>query len=177
MKKKNYAWISYIIVVIILLLIILFVIPDKYFAPKKGYNVNNTDTTTEFPFKEYNKMIEEIKENNYTYNYEININTTIYTFDGKKVGNKEQSNFENKDNNINEDLLNINYIFDLIKDITYKQFIYDNTRMYTYKLMLDNLDTEIIIYTDLNYITKILIANKYYQYNLTYKEVGTTIIS
>ena len=184
-KKRNYFWVSYVFILLIALLLILFVVPDNFFSKTtKGTNPNSTETTKEFPFKEYEKMKAELEEENYEYRYEIMGDTSIYIYEGKKDKEKEKGTFHGNaegeytslNEYINKDFVSVSTIFSLIRGIEPKEERYNNTRLYTYNVTYQDMETEITIYTDLNHITRIVIGSVYYQYNLTYTNIGDVVI-
>ena len=185
-KKKNYIWLSYLFIVLIVLLVILFVVPDKFFSKtSKGTNPNSTATTKEFPFKEYQEMKKELEQENYEYRYEIMGDTSMYIYEGKKDKENEQGTFigdeqytyTSLNSFINNELVSVPILFSLLDSVKPKIDTYNNTRIYTYTIMYQDVETEIEIYTDLNSITRIVIGSLYYQYNLTYTNVGNVVFN
>lgn len=185
-RKKNYFWLSYVFLILIALLLLLFVVPDNFFSKKttKGTNPNSTDTTREFPFKEYEEMKEALEQENYEYRYEVMGDTSMYIYEGKKdketeegmfYGNEEEYGYTFLNKYINKELVSIPFLFSLLMDIEPKVQTYNNTRMYTYNNIYQDIETEIIIYTDLDNITRIVIGSVYYQYNLTYTNIGNVV--
>ena len=166
-------WLAFIIVIVIF---------TKFTTtPRED---NNTKTIT------YEQKLAKL-DDNYEYKYEIKINEELYTFEGSKLNNREVgSRYINEEkidyyiqnsysyeiinralilredifDNINTNLLDVNYIKSIIKNIEYTR---DNNS-YLYNLE----DKEITINVDDNNITSIIINIDNNVYNLSYSNIG-----
>jgi len=80
-------------------------------------------------------------------------------------------NFKEVFNNVNSSYLDVNYIYDLIKDKdnTFNQ--YSETRMFEYHVVSNNTDTDIYVYTNEDDIYKIMIMNGYLTYEIEYNNI------
>ena len=166
--KNNKNIIVILLVVFISLFIILVVLPDSFFDKNKGKGINEitTKNSSEFPFRNLSDMWDILNDGNYSYEYEIMVGANLYNYEGTNSNNELEI-----DESINKNFLDTSYVNNIIKDIEPKKFNYDDYRMFTYHLKIDDIETEVIIYTDLKSITKIVISNPYYQYNLKYSNI------
>lgn len=166
--KNNKSIIVILLVVFLSLFIILVVLPDSFFDKNKGKGINEitTKNSSEFPFRNLSDMWDILNDGNYSYEYEIMVGANLYNYEGTNSNNELEI-----DESINKNFLNTSYVNNIIKDIEPKKFNYDDYRMFTYNLKIDDIETEVIIYTDLKSITKIVISNPYYQYNLKYSNI------
>lgn len=189
MKKKIILWTLFILLIGIGVIYITFFMPEKTILKIS----NNEEVNEEFPFLQYTTMKENLINKNYTFNYEINNNGELYNYTGTKENNnysgtlttrilKDKTNYiydttkeeftSLDNNNLKEELLYPKNILELIKDIEPTNTTYNKQRMYKYDLLIDKVETTITINTDLLNITKITIANEYYQYVLTYTDIN-----
>ena len=166
--KNNKSIIVILLVVFLSLFIILVVLPDSFFDKNKGKGINEitTKNSSEFPFRNLSDMWDILNDGNYSYEYEIMIGANLYNYEGTNSNNELEI-----DESINKNFLDTSYVNNIIKDLEPKKFNYDDYRMFTYNLKIDDIETEVIIYTDLKSITKIVISNPYYQYNLKYSNI------
>ena len=173
---------SYIKLAIWLIFIIAMVVIIKVSGHKNNYNDKSENVEESVKEITYAEKLSQLN-NNYRYNYEININNEIITYTGMKMDNREAGTkiqgdlninyfkengytYEVKDGglfqidnlytNIDSTLLDVNNIKSLIKDIT----PYNTDETYNYNLG----DKNITIYSDEKQITKIEITmnNDYY---------------
>lgn len=184
MKKNKNIWISYAIIVLILLGIILFVLPDSLFVKKednKGLNPNSTNKSGEFPFAEYSKMIDEIKNSNYDYEFLVMTEDKEYKYVGSMKDGNFTGTFYDEDKSytytelneyINSSLVDLNNLFSILEKEKIEVDNYKDKRVYTYKIDVSSLFTEVCVYTDLYVINKITVSNKNYQYVLNYSNIS-----
>lgn len=177
---KNKLWIVYIILILGALSYILF-----FMTIKEDKNLEESSIIEGQVYSSLESMFTMLKEENYEYTYNILINKDKYLYKGKKDKEKEKGTFTYDGNTttyeeindfINKDLINPTYIYNLVNNLKYREDKYDNTRVFNYVTDIDNLETEIAIYTDYTSITKINITNKKEQYSLSYKNVGFTLV-
>lgn len=178
MKNKSIILVG--IIILIGLFTILFVLPDSFFTKKEAINEITTKNSDEFPFRNLSDMWKNLNNNIYSYKYQVFIGDKEYIYDGAKNKDEDTGIFSSStyieeykgiNDKINHDLINPSYIQEKVKNIEPKKFNYDDYRTFTYNVKIDDTDTEIIIYTDLKNITKIVISNMYYQYNLNYTNI------
>lgn len=176
---KNKLWVVYIVIILIILGYILF------FMPIKNENLEKSNIFEEQVYSSLEDMFTMLNKGNYEYTYNILINKDKYFYEGKKDKDKEKGtlnyngsiiSYEEINENINKNLISPIYIYNLVSDLNYREDKYDNTRVFNYITSIDNLETEIAIYTDYTSITKINITNKKEQYSLSYKNVGFTLV-
>ena len=180
----------YFIIIAILLVFILFIAPEDLFLKNKK---SETPTDENVSLPSIFSDIETQKQNllNSNYDYEYNILDSMgkkaiqYSCTGKINGTEEQGNctkpkkisYTEKNKNevfkdLNPNYLNVQYVFELIKEITPKELTYMNQRILTYELVLDNLNSEIIIKTDIDKIFRIEINNAYEIYIINFDNIN-----
>ena len=188
-KKRKKILIGYGVVILIILIAIMFIIPDSEFLKLYSKNIEKIETqeVEKKEFIDYDTQKERILNKQFKYEYVLLDSLTNKTYkyncngtldkdiesgtctEPERLSYTEQTK---KDTfKINIDYLDIEYILELVKDITPEEIKYQTTREYTYKTTLDKLDTEILIYTDLENITKVEISNKYMTYILKYSDI------
>ena len=140
-------------------------------------------------------MLEEIKQNNYKYKYSIKINDLNYILEGSKNGLIEEGLLESNnnifkyyidsngiykvnldqkekidklDNNIDDNIININNLLEMIKDIDYKVEKEDEIR----NIIYDSSDFSLVVTTDLNHIKNINYKKGIDEYNLEIYSIG-----
>lgn len=177
---KNKLWIVYAIIILGALSYILFFMPIK-----KDENLEKSNISEEKVYGNLEDMFTMLLKENYEYTYNILIDTEKYLYVGKKDGNKETGTFTSKNETqsynkingfINKNFITPSYIYNLVKDLEYTKDKYDNIRVFNYRTKINNLETEIAIYTDYASITKITITNIKEQYILNYKNIGFTTL-
>lgn len=190
MEKRNKILIVYAIIVFIALIMIMFIIPDSFFLGK----YNNTIITPEKNsdpknFIDYEIQKNNLMENKYEYDYllldSMGAGSYQYNCSGKKDETIESGTCTSPDkfsyteankkeafSKINTDYIDATYLFDLIKDITPEETKYTTLREYKYVTTIEDLETDIIVHTDLNDIIKIEISNMYMQYIIKYNNVN-----
>lgn len=181
---KMGGWLFFMVV-----LIIAFVVQEKS-KPKTEKPIDEVET-----FKKYDIMQEELINSGYNYKYEINTNDIKYIFEGsycsgENVGFKETSDkivkykikdnkiYEDKmgelielnsiDENINYEYLDINLLFNELKDNLYNIKKEENTRTIIYNK--DNYQIE--VKTDKEKIDSIMIIDNNSVYNLKFMNIG-----
>lgn len=187
--KRKILLIVYAIIILILLIAIMFIIPDSFFIKKyEGIEIPSNKTEKK-EFIDYEIQKEHLINNQYEYEYvlldSMSKESNTYKCSGKtnktiesgSCTSPEVISYTEKDkkevfSKIDINYLNPTYIFNKIKNITPKETKYVTLREYNYQTMIEDLDTEIIIYTDLDEITKIEISNAYMTYILKYSNVS-----
>ncbi len=159
----------------------------------------NQEQEAEKEFKDYALMQEEILKNNFKYEYNIKIGEYQVIYKGEKLGATETGYRENASEtikyyidetgfykvvmdeldaldklfeNLNESYIDLEYIFELIKDKTVVTETLEETRSYTYNFDLEEVSYEIKVETDLTNITNITISFEEKEYNLKYMNIG-----
>lgn len=189
MKNNKFLKI-YALVIIIILLAIMFLIPDSFFMNKyEEVNIPTSANTTKKEFTPYEIQKEHLLKKKFSYEYNLLDSMSDKTYNFKCSGtidetiesgscslpNKISYTEQNKKEvfkSIDLNFLNIEYIFNIIKDITPEETKYQTLREYKYNLKIKDLESEIIIHTDIKEITKIYISNAYMTYILKYNDVS-----
>jgi len=189
-KKRKKILTVYGIVIFIILIAIMFIIPDSAFLRLYSKNVEKIENQekTNREFIDYEIQKERILKKQFSYEYLLldSLSDTTYKYNCSGKIDKdiesgtctepERLSYTEKNKKdtfkINIDYTDVTYLLDVIKNLKPKEIKYQTTREYTYKTTLGKLDTEIIIYTDLENITKIEISNKYMTYILKYSDVS-----
>ena len=179
-NKNKFLFIYGLIIIVIL--IIMFVADDKYFINKeketaKINKVINKEST-------YEEELKALLNKEYDYHYSLNYNGVTYKCQGTKRKEEEKGNCSEpqeieytKDNiqevfnNINTDYLDVEYIYNSIKDIEPEITKLDVKRYYTYNVNILKLKGQIIIYSDSKRITQITIVNGYLTYVLYFDNI------
>ena len=168
--------------IIIIILIIMYVADDKYFINKEKETnkinkiINKEDT--------YENKLKKLLNKEYDYHYSLNYNGVTYKCQGIKRKEEEKGNCSEPEeieytnnniqevfNNINTDYLDVEYIFNTIKNIEPEVTKLDVNRYYTYNVNILNLKGQIIIYSDSKKITQITIGNGFLTYVLYFDNI------
>ncbi len=188
MKKKNSFLTYYAGIILALLIAVMFVIPDSFFLKLNDIFNKQEITikeTSSIEFKDLELQKETLLTSDYEYEYLMldSMGTTPVTYeclgdieDGKESGtctspktfNYTDENKKELFSEINTDYIDLNYIFNLIKDIKPKELTYTKARELTYNVKILDLNTEITLYTDLDNINQINISNAYMTYVFKY---------
>ncbi len=189
MKKKNSFLTYYAGIILALLIIVMFIIPDSFFLKLNDIfnkqEITLKESTTTINFKDLSIQKESLLTGDYEYEYLMldSMGETPITYEclGKIENGKESGtctspktfNYTNENKNIlfsqiNTDYIDLNYIFNLIKDIKPKELTYTKARELTYNVKILDLNTEITLYTDLDNINQINISNAYMTYVFKY---------
>lgn len=181
----------YAIVIVVVFVLIMFIIPDDIFMLKyKNSEIpNEKEPTEKIEFTDYEVQKDRLLNKNYDYEYvlldSMGLITRQYTCEGKIKNNMETGTctmpeeFSYTESN-KKDLFKINTkyiefkgIMELVEGTTPEEVKYTSLREYHYNdLMIEDLKTEIVIYTDADNITKIELSNKYMTYILKYSNVA-----
>ena len=193
---KNYKLlIIYGIVIVIALVLIIFVIPDSFFERKymKNYEeiMGGSETKEETPaeYVDLNTQKERLLKKNYTYSYQISAyvkkeETMTYNCKGTKLNGKEEGlctkpdaisynekNMKEKLEYVNQKYLDPEYVFNLIKDLDVEPYESYGVRIYTYKIKMSGIDTQIELYTDRENIVQIVLGSAKETYVMKYSEI------
>lgn len=187
MKKRKKFTIIYLIIILVILILIMFVIPDSVFMRKyKNIELPKTDTVKK-EFVDYETQKDNLKKNKYDYEYLLldSTGSKKYKCTGKIDETIESGTCESPTrfsytestkaesfSNIKINYLDPIYIFNLLEGTEAQITEYPTLREYQYTTSIDNLETEIIIYTDLNDITKIELSNVYMTYIVKYSNIS-----
>ena len=178
-KRKTFL-LFYAIIVLIILIYIIFLAPDSLFINKN----KDSEKTNQVIFKDIEELKDNLKNNQYDYNYTIDYNGKQYECSGTKDKEKEQgictkpSKIEYNQSNISEKIeinteyLEVDKIFELIDGTEAKENNYYNLKTYKYNIELNNRNTDITIYTDETNITKICITNGFLTYILNFSNIN-----
>lgn len=191
---KNNKFLKIYAIVIMILLIVIFMIPDDFYL-NLHTKLNKQDPKEikeleeiEYTFTDIDIQKEKLltKDHNYEYLMLDSIGTETKTVECTgSVANNEDSGTCKSTQEVSytketkkETILNMNikyvdleYIFKSIKDIEPTVISYTKSRELLYKTKILELDTDIIIYTDLDNITQINISNAYMTYVFKYTSI------
>ncbi len=197
MKKYKFL-IIYGIIIIIALLCIMFIIPDSVFLKLYSDEINllnssyQESTSTEKEKKEftdYQVQQEHLINGNYNYEYNIldSMSSTSYTYKCNGIVNGQiesgsctspevisytENSKKEALSKININYVNVEYIFNLVKEIEPELTQYTTIREYKYITKINNIETEIIVDTNNDEITQIEISNAYMTYLLKYSNIN-----
>lgn len=166
-------------------------------------NIPVTEEKEETPtFKNYEVMQKELINSNFSYVYTINIGDYKVVYRGEKTNNldtgyketaeetikyqvdetglykvvmDELNAYDRLYENLNESLLDLEYIFETVKDKPVLTEELGDTRNYTYKFTLEEIEYEIIVSTNLENITKISVKYEDKLYDLNYTEIKNEV--
>lgn len=190
MEKRKNLLIAYALIIFIALITIMFIIPDSFFLGKYDTNIIEPKKDSgPKEFVDYETQKSNLMKNNFEYEYLIldSMRSKTYQYDCSGKINETiesgtctspekfsytEANKKESFSKINIDYLDPTYIFNLIKDITPEETKYPTLREYKYVTTIEDLETDIIVHTDLNEITKIEISNMYMQYIIKYNNVN-----
>lgn len=192
---KNPRWHSLIVLIIwIVVLTILMGITtliQKFSSP-------NTLNSSEVSKNSYDEKFQRLIKADYAFTYEINLNNEIIKYDGIKYENVINGYRERKDGiikyiiqdgisysillnekniitnlyeNINSNLLDLNYLYNLTKNIEEDEYDYTEnitTNTHEYNLFLDNENIKITIIENKKNIENIIILKDQTKYDLKY---------
>lgn len=185
-KKRKIGLTIYAIIIIVILIFIVFIAPDSLFSKNPPLDLS-PDMKKEFV--DYEEQKNNLKQNKYDYEFNIfdSMSDTTYIYQCKGTINEEtetgsctlpenltynSTNKKEKLKNINLDFIDPTFIFDLIKDIEPEIIKYQTDREYSYTLNIGDLETDILIRTNLNDITEIVLNNAYNQYHIKYSNIN-----
>lgn len=187
-STKNFL-VIYAIIIIIALVLITFVIPDDVFMWKyKDVELPDTGEVVEKrEFVDYEIQKENLLNNNYDYDIllldSMGSSTYEYKCEGSVRGDLETGTCSKPNSfsytestkdtefKISTKYLNINEIFGLIEEIEPEVTKYQSSREYRYATSIKDLDTEVVVYTDYDNITKIEIRSAFMTYILKYSNI------
>jgi hypothetical protein len=193
--KKYKLLIIYGIVIVIALVLIIFVLPDSFFERKymKNYEeiMGGSETKEETPaeYVDLKTQKERLLKKNYTYSYQISAyvkkdETMTYNCKGTKLNGKEEGlctkpdaisynekNISEKLKYVNQNYLDPEYVFNLIKDLDVEPYESYGVRIYTYKIKMSGVVTQIELYTDRENIVQIVLGSAKETYVMKYSEI------
>lgn len=189
-ESKNFLLI-YGIIILIILLLIMFVFPDDLFMLKyKDLEIPEEATKPQVEKKEfvpYEVMKNNLLNSSYEYEYVLldSMGTKTYQYNcsgkmdkGIEVGTctKPTSFSYTEKTKVEEFKISTKYlevatILELIKNSEPKIDEYPDSKEYYYETMIEDLDTDVTIYTDLENITRVDISNAYMTYILKYSDI------
>ena len=186
-------WMIFLLFVII----ISFVGSKKTQNNNLNTPVQKEEETVEF--RDYALMQTDLLKNNYKYEYNIKVADYNVIYKGEKIGVKETGYRENSVEtikyyvdetglytvmmdslnsndrlyeNINESFIDLEYIFELVKDKSVVTEEVENKRTFKYSFNLEDIQYEIIVTTNLNDIESIQINFEDKNYSLKFTEVN-----
>ena len=185
--KRKKSLIIYGFVILIILLVI-FIIPDSFYMKLYSKNIEKIENSTKIEFVDYDTQKERLLANKFKYEYLILDSMSNVSYQYKCSGTinedvesgtcSEPEKISYTEANkkevfkINTDYVDIKYLFDLLSKTEPEVTKYQTSREYNYKVDIEKLDTEIIVYTDVDNINKIEISNKYMTYIIKISDVS-----
>ena len=183
MNKK--FLIIYAIIIIISLIYILFFAPETLFLKNsEGYKELLKEQTEKIEYDDIEVIKQRLLNGTYEYEYSLIHNNIHYICNGEVTEEGESGRctspssftYTNLDK-LNEDKLK-NLLFTEPANIFYKidgkpaqESMTNDGKLYMYKTTINELDTEINLYTNEKTITKISITNGHMTYIIKYKNV------
>ena len=183
----------YIIIVIFVLVYIVFLAPDSFIKEhsrfrsfyQNGELIPSGDDTDVIVPVAYEEQIKQLKNKHYSYEYLIDYNNVMYKCKGNKDGEYDQGRCTKpteveyttqtlKDvyKDIEIDLLDVDHIFDMVKDIEYTKSNMGELDVYKYEIPAKKDGIEVTVYSDHTAITEILITRRYYAYQLKFNNIN-----
>lgn len=184
------------------MIFLLFVIIICFTGGKTQNNNLNNPTDGELEvveFKDYSLMQADLLKNNFKYEYNIKIGDYNVIYRGERLDLQETGYRENSTEtikyyidetglytvlmdelvandrlfeNVNESLIDLEYIFGLIKDKTVVSEEVEGIRTFKYNFIVEEVAYEILVKTDLEYITNIEIIVEDKNYKLFFTDVN-----
>ena len=186
-KKHKFLLIGYAILVIGALIFIVFLAPEKWFIKEEKVDIPISDNEEqEIKEVDYEEQKSNLNKYNYDYTlmYSMQDKTYYFECEGKRNENEEigkctlpsfvEYNINTKKDvfkEIDSNLLDPTYIFDLIKDSEEEVFDNESYIEYRYEITFEELSTEISIRSNKKIITDITISNAYIQYHLKFSDI------
>lgn len=199
-KRTHAAMVLGLWMLFLLFVIIISFIGGEATKNENNQNVNTPAIQEEVTeFKDYKEMQAELLKLNFEYEYSITNGNNKVVYKGEKIDNLETGYRETHEEtikyyidetglykvqmdelyaldklyeNIFESLIDPEYIFNTINEQSYLTEESDNTRFYTYKFILDGINYEVVIYTDLENITQINVKFEDNLYELKYTNIN-----
>ena len=188
--KKNKFLFVYIIIIIAILISIMFLVPDSFikkfsrfrsFYDKDGVIIEPSEEATVLP---YEKQIENLQKNHYSYEYLINYKNVTYRCKGTKDGEYDQgrctspkeieyttSTYKETYKDVDTNLLDVDYIFNMIKDIEPEKSTINGIDIYNYEIPKSQDSILVSVQSNGDHITEIRISRGYYVYQMKYSNI------
>ncbi len=188
--KKNKFLFVYILIILVILIFIMFLAPDSFikrfsrfksFYNKDGEIIEPSDEVIVLPLEQ---QIKNLQNKKYSYEYLIDYNNTVYRCKGTKDGDYDggrctspteveytTSTYKDVYKDIDTNLLDVDYIFNMIKDSESIKTVVNGIDIYTYEIPKEKDSISISICSNGEYITEIRISRGYYVYQLKYFHV------
>lgn len=199
-KRTHAAMVLGMWMVFLLFVIIISFVGGKS-KPSSNLNNNNNYEQKEevITFKDYSLMQDDLLKNNYKYEYNIKIGDYEVIYKGEKLGVKETGYRENSIEtikyyidetglytvvmnslnsndrlyeNLNESLIDLESIFELVKDKTVITEEMESSRTYKYIFTLEDINYNIVITTNTEYIENINISLDDKIYDFKFMEIN-----
>ena len=201
-KKTHAAIVLGLWMIFLLIVIIISFVGGNATKNNTSTNNNNNVTPNieeKVEFRDYELMQKDLLKSNYSYEYVISNADEKVIYKGEKTGVLETGYRETSEEtikyyidenglykvqvdelyafdklyeNVIEDLIDPNYIFEIINDQSYLTEEVENTRTYTYKYSLEEVDYEVIVKTNNLDILQINIKFADKLYELKYNDIN-----
>jgi hypothetical protein len=194
MEKHKKFLLVYAIIIVIIFICIMFVIPDSFFMKKYEENAKEfvegiTESQKTPEFTDYEEQKSHLLNGSYEYEIMLLDSTQskgyVYECSGKVEKQKESgvctspelvsyTNATKKTvlNKINTTYIEPKGIFETIKNVEPEIESHKTYREYTYNVKINGLETEIIVQTLTDEISKIFLNNVEMQYILKYSNMN-----
>lgn len=180
--KRKIFLLIYGIIILAGLVYILFIAPNDLFLSKETKKfIKEVEKYNEENSNDISGLLKHLDYKEYDYSYNIldsvGKDSVIYKCRGTIRQDKDsgactepkeivydETNKKDKLSSLNHDLLNIDYLKELIKEKTPTVEEYDSLKQYKYEVEIDTLKTDIIFYANKYDIEQIQIMNGYETY-------------
>lgn len=189
-NKRTIFLFIYGIIIIAGLVYILFIAPTDLFLSKETKEfIKSVEKMNEENTNDINGLLKHLDYKEYDYSYNIldsvGEDSLIYKCRGTVRQDKDngactepkeivydEKNKKEKLSSLNHDLLDIEYIKELIKDETPTVEEYQTLKLYKYEVEIDTLKTDVIIYANRYDIEQIQIMNGYETYVIKFSNIN-----
>jgi len=183
------------------MIFLLFVIIISYVGGAFDNNEANSCQmpSNTITFKDYKEMQSELLKNNFSYVYEINYLDNKIVYKGERLLDKETGYRENSYEtikyyidesgfykvvmdellaldklfeNVNESLIDLESLFEVLNAQSVTSEESEKTRAFTYKYIIDDVNYEVIVHTNIENITEIDINFTDNKYILKYDNIN-----
>lgn len=174
--------------VILIILLAIFMIPNSLYLKLYSKNVEKIENANKIEFTDYDTQQERLLKKQYKYEYLLldSLSDKTYQYKCSGIIDKEVESgtctepsrisyteaTKKESLKINTDYVDVSYIIDLLKNVEPEITKYQTSREYNYKVKIEDLDTEIIVYADTDNINKIELSNKYMTYIIKISDVS-----
>lgn len=198
-NKRTHAAMVLGLWMIFLLFVVIISFVGGEATQNEPINNNLQEETEEVVFEDYDKMQKELLKNNFEYEYIINNVDSKIIYKGEKLGVLETGYRETSEEtikyyvdesglykvvmdeldaldklyeNVVESYIDLEYIFNEINTKSRLEEVLENTRTYTYKYVVEGVNYEVVVTTDLKSIKNIDIKFEDKHYELKFSNIN-----